>query len=74
MGLGLNIGIDLGTATVLIYVHGRVLYYMNFCCCGEYTHGKSLGSWGTCQPDAWSYTGYRQGCQTLRDGAISDFL
>jgi rod shape-determining protein MreB len=23
MGLGLNIGIDLGTATVLIYVHGR---------------------------------------------------
>jgi len=23
MGLGLNIGIDLGTATVLIYVHGK---------------------------------------------------
>lgn len=74
MGLGLEIGIDLGTATVLIYVRGKgvVLNEPSVVAINTRT-GKVLGVGRTANDMVGRTPGVVEAVRPLRDGVISDF-
>ena len=74
MGLGLNIGIDLGTATVLIYVRGKgiVLQEPSVVAVNSKT-GKVLAVGESASLMLGRTPGIVNAIRPLRDGVISDF-
>lgn len=74
MGLGMNIGIDLGTASVLFYVHGKgiVLNEPSVVAVNSKT-GKVLAVGESAAMMLGRTPGQVEAIRPLRDGVISDF-
>jgi actin-like ATPase involved in cell morphogenesis len=74
MGLGLNIGIDLGTATVLIYVHGRGIVLREPSVVAVNTRtGRVLAVGERASLMLGRTPDIVKAVRPLRDGVISDF-
>lgn len=74
MGLGMNIGIDLGTASVLIYVHGKgVVLHEPSVVAVNSRSGKVLAVGESAALMIGRTPGQVEAIRPLRDGVISDF-
>ena len=74
MGLGLNIGIDLGTATVIIYVVGKGIVLREPAVVALHSKtGKVLAVGESASLMLGRTPNIVQAIRPLRDGVISDF-